>query len=133
MGLKLWLKHRRKRLLVKWRRVKKSRGGLIFDNSEQEHAFNVIDKLIRNLDSELLLAPISKRKYVKNGDIFVIMYYENVRIINGVYHYEFNFRERVANALHEKFLNRIERDRLKMENTVTKKVEKSLTTILESI
>ena len=54
----MWFKHKIKRLLVKLRRFKKNKTELIFDNSEQEHVFNVVDKLIRNLDSELLAAPI---------------------------------------------------------------------------
>jgi hypothetical protein len=93
---------------------------------EQRTGLKIIKMLASRAESEILIAPISEKYYVKNRDIFIVIDRNHVSIINSVYHYDLRFSDRVHGHL-TSFLRRvIENRRSKMEATMRAKVQRSL-------
>lgn len=100
---------------------------------EQRTGLKIIKMLASRYDSEILMAPISEKYYVKNGDIFIVIDRDQVSILNSVYHYDLRFSDRVHGHL-TIFLKRvIENRRSKMESTMRAKVQRSLTHIYSEL
>lgn len=101
-------------------------------SNSQEKAIKIVSRLIGDSDSELLIAPISGKFYVKNlkKDLYVILERGSVSVINGKYHYDVTVSDTRFDHLYQLFRNRVERDRLKMEREIRSKIEKSLDQIL---
>jgi hypothetical protein len=96
---------------------------------EQRTGLKIIKMLASQADSEILIAPISEKYYVKNRDIFIVIDREQVSILNSVYHYDLRFSDKVHSHL-TSFLKRvIENRRSKMETMMRAKVQRSLTHI----
>ncbi len=100
---------------------------------EQRTGLKIIKMLASRSDSEILIAPISEKYYVKNGDIFIVIDRDQVSILNSVYHYDLRFSDKVHGHL-TFFLKRvIENRRSKMESTMRAKVQRSLTHIYSEL
>jgi DNA repair photolyase len=103
-------------------------------SDSQEKARMIARRLMADTGSELLMAPISGKCYVRNmeKDLHIILERGTVSIINGKYHYDVSIPDSFYDNLSELFRNRIERDRMKMEKEIRSKIEKSLDLIIGS-
>jgi len=102
-------------------------------SEEQRAGIQIVKVLARNAESEILVAPISDRYYIRNGEFFIIVSYQQISIINSVYHYDI-FNTESINRHIMRYLRRVmENRRSKMEQEVMNKIQKSLTTILIDI
>ena len=104
------------------------------ETNSQEKAIKIVTRLIGHSSSELLMAPISQKYYIKNEekDLYVILERSSISVINGKYHYDVHLSDFRYEHLIAFFRNRMERDRLKMENEIKAKIERSLDQILSS-
>jgi hypothetical protein len=99
----------------------------------EKKAIDIALALINNSDSELSVAPITKRAYIQNGEMFIIIDYKRLTIINGIYHYDINLTEKQEQYIMSRFNKKIDRKLLKIENHIKSKVNKSLDMIYEHV
>jgi len=102
-------------------------------NDEQRSGIRIVKMLAAQPESEILMAPLSEKYYIKNLEIFIMVESNRITIINSVYHYDIYTNENMTNYL-SFFLRRvIEIRRAKMEKLMLAKIEKSLGHILEDL
>jgi hypothetical protein len=92
-------------------------------------------KLIKNKETELLLAPISSKRYLKNEEfgITVVIYNRNAEIINHVYSYSIHLDEKSWAKVVREFNEELENRREEFEVEITANIKKSLKNILNSM
>jgi hypothetical protein len=104
--------------------------------SEYIHEFMAIHKkLIKNKETELLLAPISSKRYLKNEEfgITVVIYNRNAEIINHVYSYSIHLDDKSWSKVIREFNEELENRREEFEVEITANIKKSLKNILNSM
>lgn len=95
-------------------------------NPDQEKCFGIIRNLAAKPESELMIAPISQKFYIRYGDIFVIVERGTVSIINGVYHYDISVSDDLNSKITTFLYKVIERRRAALEAEVRSKIDRSL-------
>jgi hypothetical protein len=106
------------------------------DKSEYIHEFMAIHKkLIRNKETELLFAPISSKRYLKNEEfgITVVIHNRNAEIINHIYSYSIHLDDKSWSKVIREFNEELENRREEFEVEITANIKKSLKNILNSI
>lgn len=105
-----------------------------FDPAELDAA-NVFRKMVKSENSELLISPISHKRYVKNDDRRVLLILDNyeITLINHVFSYTIRISQKTANQLAETFNVETEKRRLQMESEFKNNVRHSLQTIISSL
>ena len=117
----VWLKYKLSR---RYLRVKSSLNDKL--NDEQKNGIKIVKSLAVRHDSEILMAPLTDRYFIKNNEIFIILDLNTITIINSVYHYDIYITNKINLDL-SKFIRRIiEKKRNKMEREIREKIEKSL-------
>ena len=104
--------------------------------SEYIHEFMAIHKkLIKDKETELLLAPISAKRYLKNEKfgITVVLYKRNADIINHVYSYSIHLDDKSWEKVDREFNEEQERRSEEFEVEITANIKKSLKNILNSM
>jgi len=92
-------------------------------------------RLIHNPNSELLIAPISRKKYIKNEQygIFITMEEGEVTITNHTYSYFIKLPDVDWSKLKEFFKKEMEERALQMEKDLDVQIKHSLETIYSKI
>jgi hypothetical protein len=104
--------------------------------SEYIHEFMAIHKkLIKDKETELLLAPISAKRYLKNEKfgITVVLHKRNADIINHVYSYTIHLDDKSWEKVDREFNEEQERRSEEFEVEITANIKKSLKNILNSM
>jgi hypothetical protein len=102
-------------------------------NANQRKAISICISIINNPTSELLMSKLSDKRYIKNGDYFIIIEENNIRIVNHVYCYDVPVHGHKIENLKDLFDNRINAIQLEMENEIMKNVKNSLEIVLHNI
>lgn len=103
---------------------------------EFEYECMVICKtLINKEDTELLMSPISKKRYIHSNDkqVFIIIEYRQITIVNHNYSYTIDMTIKSFDRLSHMFDNEVERRRQLMEEEIRSNVKHSLTNIYNNI
>lgn len=106
------------------------------DITENEiKAAAICRKLINHPLSKFLIAPVSKKRYIRNEKLkmFVVISDNKIRIVNHVYSYDIIIIEREYLRLEKMFDNKVDSMRLKFEEEINSQIEYSLTTIMKKI
>ena len=92
-------------------------------------------KLIHNPESELLMAPISRKKYIKNEQfgIFITMEEGEITITNHTYSYFIKLPDLDWDKLKDFFKKEMEERALQMEKDLDVQIKHSLETIYTKI
>jgi hypothetical protein len=92
-------------------------------------------KLIKDKETELLLAPISSKRYLKNEKfgITVVIHSRNAEIINHVYSYSIRLDEKSWEKIVREFNEELESRREEFEVEITANIKNSLKNILNSM
>lgn len=92
-------------------------------------------KLIKNKETELLFAPISFKRYLKNEEfgITVVISNRNAEIINHVYSYSIHLDEKSWSKVVREFNEELESRREEFEVEITSNIKNSLKNILNSM
>jgi len=101
----------------------------------EKTCFKICLKLISNLDSEFMIAPMSDKRYLKNDTlgIFITMSDHRVEITNHVYNYNVKLNGRDWQRLTYIFDIETDKRRLDYENEVNSQITNSLHSILERV
>lgn len=102
-------------------------------NEEQQSCIKIIKLLASQSESEILMAPISEKFYIKNGEIFIIIAISKISIINSVYHYDISTNEKMDREIYRVMRRVLENRRNKLEIEMRSKVKKSLFGIAEHL
>lgn len=119
-----------------WLRNHKSKGHFGHDegssNYNQRICKSICHKLINQDDSKFLIAPISGKRYIKNGrlGLFIIFDDKRITITNHIYHYDVLLSDRDWNRITGMYDNKTERIRQEFEDEMTSQIRSSLTNIL---
>jgi hypothetical protein len=95
-------------------------------NDEQKKGLNIFKTLAVQPDSEILMAPISGKYYIRNEEIFIVLDINRLSVINSVYHYDIYYNETETRYLAGYIRRIIERRREKLEEKMRSKIDKSL-------
>jgi hypothetical protein len=92
-------------------------------------------KLINHPLSKFLIAPVSKKRYIKNDKLkmFAIISDKRIRIVNHVYSYDINIQEKEYYRLEKMFDNKVESQRIKFEEEINSQIEFSLSSIIKKL
>lgn len=95
----------------------------------------ICNKMINRRDTNLLMTPISNKRYIKNDElgIFIVIDGSLVNVINHKYSYTVQITEKTKNTILDSFNQKIESQRLKMEEEITKNIKHSLRTIAQNL
>jgi hypothetical protein len=102
-------------------------------NINQRKAIAICINIVNNPKSELLMSKLSDKRYIKNGDYFIIIEENNIKIVNHVYCYDVPIYGHKMKNLKDLFDNRIDSIRLEMENEIMKNVKNSLDIVFNNI
>ena len=102
-------------------------------DESQKKAFSICIKMINHPDSELLTSMLSEKRYMKNGDYFVIIGMHDIKIVNHVYSYDIPLMGSKITNLKRLFDNKIDASRLAMEAEILSNVKHSLEDIKNNI
>lgn len=91
--------------------------------------------LIKKPDSELLISPLSGKRFIKNSQsqIYFIIQDDNVEIINHTYSYHVKISLNGYQRLSMAFDSEVESRRMIMENEIRSNVKHSLKSILKTL
>jgi hypothetical protein len=99
-------------------------------NEKEQKAINIVKTLIKDETSVMLVAPLSKKRYIKNErrQMFVIMEDVNLTLASSkyMYYYDLTVNDRVASILSKNFDNVLESRRNVMEKEMIQGVTSNL-------
>ena len=95
----------------------------------------ICKKLIDKPETQLLLTPLSNKKYIYNPDnsIFITLEGNTVNVINHKYSYTVAVQDGTKEEIVNHFNIVLENQRLKMEEEITSNIKHSLRTILHTL
>jgi hypothetical protein len=104
-------------------------------NDEQKKIFIIVSKIIPSLKTNIITDADNASFYISNKekDIFIILKKNNVRIINGIYHYDIWINEFLYYKIHFKVRKKINKEQEKINKEISCKVNLSLDNIISSI
>jgi hypothetical protein len=96
---------------------------------------SICRKLILHPDSELTIAPISDKRYLKNKTLglFIVLYDRQISITNHIYHYDVIISTREWDKLISVYNLKTESIRKEYEEEIHSQIKHSLHTILDKI
>lgn len=94
---------------------------------------SICKKLIDKPDSQLLITPLSNKKYIYNAvnSIFITIEGNTVNVINHKYSYTISIQDKSKEEIVNHFNIVLENQRLKMEEEITSNIKHSLKNILQ--
>lgn len=100
-----------------------------------KECFTICQKLIENPKSELIISPLTAKRYIKNDDssIFVIIQGRTVQIINHIYSYSIHLDEKTHERVIATFNNEQEKRCVKLESEAEVNVKHSLKNIINNL
>lgn len=99
----------------------------------QKKAITICIRMIKDPDSELLMTTTSEKRYIKNGSYFVVINQEGIKVVNHVYGYDVRLYGRKFNNIKNMFDQRLDQDRLEMEQEMIDNIKHSLDLVLENL
>ena len=96
---------------------------------------SICKKLIDKPDSQLLMTPLSNKKYIHNplNSIFITIEGNTVNVINHKYSYTVVIQDKSKLEITNHFNEVLENQRLKMEEEITSNIKHSLKNILQTL
>lgn len=99
----------------------------------QKKAIAICINMINDKKSELLMTTLSDKRYIKNGDYFLVMGNDMIQIVNHVYSYDISISGKYYKSIINLFDKKLDVNRLAMENEILSNVTYSLDNILKNI
>jgi hypothetical protein len=101
----------------------------------EKTCFKICLKLISNIDSEFMIAPMSGKRYIRNEelDMFITLDYGRVEITNHVFNYNVKLLNRDWERLVYIYDTETEKRRNDMEKEVNSNIKNSLEHVLQRL
>lgn len=101
----------------------------------EKTCFKICLKLISNIDSEFMIAPMSGKRYIRNEelDMFITLDYGRVEITNHVFNYNVKLLNRDWERLIYIYDTETEKRRNNMEKEVSSNIKNSLEHVLQRL
>jgi hypothetical protein len=101
----------------------------------EKTCFKICLKLISNLDSEFMIAPMSGKRYIRNEELnmFITLDYGRVEITNHVFNYNVKLLNRDWERLVYIYDTETEKRRNDMEKEVNSNIKNSLEHVLQRL
>ena len=101
----------------------------------EKTCFKICLKLISNLDSEFMIAPMSGKRYIRNEELnmFITLDYGRVEITNHVFNYNVKLLNRDWERLVYIYDTETEKRRNNMEKEVSSNIKNSLEHVLQRL
>jgi len=126
-----------KRQYVKWRINAKYKwlGEQRKITDTERMCLSICRNMISHKDSKFLIAPLSRKRYIKNDHLglFVILDERTISITNHVYHYDVRVSERDWDRICQMYDSKTEKIRLEYESEIMTQIQHSLTNLHEKI
>ncbi len=103
--------------------------------SHGRECFLICQKLVNDPNTELIVSPLSSKKYIKSDDsnIFVILQGRTVQIINHIYSYSILLDDKTWEKIMNLFNQEQEKRCLKLESEAEVNIKKSLKNISNNL
>lgn len=123
-----------KRFYAKHRTKSNSKMINSFEMNEKK-AVKIFLALLRDPNSSLRTAPITREKIIENRDrmMFINLTDDRVTIINSVYQYDIKIALKTAEWLNEKFNDTCQRRAIQVKSQWNNKVSQSLDSIIKEV
>lgn len=130
-----FFKRRYQRIRIK---IKKMFDPSLYSTSKlddaQQKAKTICMRILNDPDSELLISgPDLDRRYVRNGDYFIIIHDSGLKIVNHVYSYDIPLIGVHNNKLKNHFDLKLTEMRMEMESEIMQNVTHSLDNIIKNL
>jgi len=104
-------------------------------SSHGRECYSICQKLVNNPNTELIVSPLSSKKYIKCDDsnIFVILQGRTVQIINHIYSYSILTDEKTWEKIMNLFNQEQEKRCLRLESEAEVNIKKSLKNISSNL
>lgn len=104
-------------------------------NDSEIKSSAICRKLINNIDSVFLIAPLSNKRYIRNEKLgmFIILSDNRINITNHIYNYDIMVPSPLSDKLCRMFDNKVEESREKFETEMRSQIQHSLSTILQKL
>ena len=95
----------------------------------------ICKKLIDKPETQLLMTPLSNKKYIYNSEnsIFITVEGNTINVINHKYSYTVSVQDGTRDEIVNHFNEVLEYQRLKMEEEITSNIKHSLKNILQTL
>ena len=103
---------------------------------EESICYEICKKLISLKDSQLTIAPISNKRYIKNDNqkMFIVIENRMVTLINHIYSHNVYFEnDEYLSEINQLIDNEVERKRLDLEKEIESNIKHSLKNILTKL
>ena len=103
---------------------------------EESICYEICKKLISLKDSQLTIAPISNKRYIKNDNqkMFIVIENRMVTLINHIYSHNVYFEnDEYLTEINQLIDNEVERKRLDLEKEIESNIKHSLKNILTNL
>jgi hypothetical protein len=136
-SIKLDIHNLKRRLLHRYVSYKKS---LLLPHLNKEpllendlKILSIASYLIKQEKSKLSMCPVTHKRYINNGDYFVVIHENKIQLVNHVYAYDVQISGKQFYNLKRKFNDKLHLTFYKMEKEILKNVKHSLDEILITI
>lgn len=104
-------------------------------SSHGKECFTICQKLISNPESELIVSPLTAKRYIKNDEssIFVIIQGRTVQIINHIYSYSIHLDDKTYERVIATFNHEQEKRCIKLESEAEVNIKHSLKNIINNL
>jgi hypothetical protein len=99
----------------------------------QKMGIKIFEKTVSIKDAEIFLSPLSDTIYIEVNDIYVILDGNDLQIINGKFQYDLHFSDGVRSKLVARVYSVLEGRRIKVEQRIRAKSERTLSSIMADI
>lgn len=122
------------RIKIRWKRLfNRKKVKNIYDSPQQEQAIKIVERLIRDPESELFISPLNTKMYITNNNTDVILTERTITIVDGKFHYDILLYDKIYQRISKKYKKRLESKRLQKEAKINKKIEDILDVIKKDI
>ena len=136
-SIKLEIHNFKRNLLQKYIFYKK---GLLIPNYNKQPLLendlkivSIASYLIRQEKSELSMCPVTHKRYIHNGDYFVVIHENKIQLVNHIYAYDVPISGKQFFNLKRKFNDKLHLTFYKMEKEILNNVKHSLDEIIITI
>ena len=100
---------------------------------EQKRGLRIFEETISLKDVDIFMSPLSDTIYVYVNDIYLIIEYHHLKVINGMYNHDFQYDDKGRTKMRNRVFYILEKRREELDAKIKGKNDKTLDYILGDI